>query len=134
MLTRSQNSYLLSMYPSSSISRVVNRVEAPGSVFILLTLHCWPVRFDLMLTSFCCLCSCLCFILFLPFFISSFWILYVLYFRNNLDICSSATSDKFWVFFEDIKKIFIFIPPSLVSSDSRSYSKVSLCFFLWRMV
>ena len=134
MLTRSQNSNLLSMYPSSSISRVVNRVEAPGSVFILLTLHCWPVRFDLMLTSFCCLYSCLCFILFLLLFIPSFWIFYVLYFRNNLDTCSSVTSDEFWVFFEGIQKIFIFIPLSLVSSDSRSHSKTSLCFFLWRMV
>ena len=59
ILTRSQNSYLLSMYPFSSIGKVDSHVEAPCSVLISFSLHCWLVSLDFMSISFCWLYSCL---------------------------------------------------------------------------
>ena len=53
ILTRSQNSYLLSMYPFSSIGKVDSHVEAPCSVLISFSLHCWLVSLDFMSISFC---------------------------------------------------------------------------------
>ena len=117
MLTRFQNSCLLSTYPS--ISRVVNHEEAPRSVFKSLNLHWWPVMLDVVLVNFCYLYSCLsCLLLFLLLFIVSFWILHDLFCCVNIDTCSSVNSNEFWIPFPKLrKKIFIFIQPSLVASD-----------------
>ena len=57
MLTRSQNFCLLRMYPLFSIGWMVNHVEAPCSVLVPFSLHCWPFSLDLILTSFCWLYS-----------------------------------------------------------------------------
>ena len=75
ILTRSQNSCLLSMYPFSSIGRVDSHVEAPCSVLISFSLHCWLVSLDFISISVCLLYSCLSrLIFFLMLFIVSFWI------------------------------------------------------------
>ena len=59
MLTRSQNSCLLSIYPSSSIGRVIRHVEAPCSVLMLFSLRCWPVSLDLILTLYYLILTCI---------------------------------------------------------------------------
>ena len=75
ILTRSQNSCLLSMYPSYSIGRVDSHVEAPCSVLISFSLHCCLVSLDFVSFSFSWLYSCLSrLIFFLMLFIVSFWI------------------------------------------------------------
>ena len=63
ILTRSQNSCLSSMYPSS-IGRVVSHVEVPCSVLISFSLHCWLVSLDFISISFCWLYSCLSYLIF----------------------------------------------------------------------
>ena len=76
ILRRSQNSCVLSIYPSSSIGRVDSYVEAPCSLLISFSLHCWLVSLDFISVSFCWLYSCLShLIFFLMLFIVSFWIL-----------------------------------------------------------
>ena len=75
ILTRSQNSCLLNMYPSSSIGRVDSHVEAPCLVLISFSLHCWLVILDFISIKFCWLYSCLSrLIFFLMLFMISFWI------------------------------------------------------------
>ena len=53
VLTWFQNLCLLSMYPTFSIGTMVNRVEAPSLILMMLSLHSWSVSYDLILTSFC---------------------------------------------------------------------------------
>ena len=52
VLTRSQNYFVLTINPLSSIGRVVSHVEASCSVLISFRLHCWPISLDHILTSF----------------------------------------------------------------------------------
>ena len=73
ILTRSQNSCLLSMYPSPSIGKVDSHVEAPCSVLISFSRHCWLLSLDFISISFCWLYSCLsCLIFFLMLFMFLF--------------------------------------------------------------
>ena len=66
ILTRYQNSCLLSIYLSSTIGKKDSCVEAPCSVLISFRLHCWLASLDFMSISFCWLYSCLsCLIFFL---------------------------------------------------------------------
>ena len=108
MLTRSQNSCLLSIYPSSSIGRVIRHVEAPCSVLMLFSLRCWPVSLDLILTLYYLILTCInmfSLIMFLCFpfdflldvvYSFFFWILYVLSWLAVNDTCSSVSGDDFW--------------------------------------
>ena len=73
ILARSQNSCLLSMYPSPSIGKVDGHIEAPCSVLISFSRHCWLLSLDFISISFCWLHSCLsCLIFFLMLFMFLF--------------------------------------------------------------
>ena len=136
MLTRSQNSCLVSMYP------LPQSVEGPAMLKQLpqcwcrLAVHCWPVSLDLILTSFCWLYPCPSrLIFFLILLIVSFWLLHVLSCHAVNDMCFSVSSNMFWILFLWFwkKQMFPSYRVSLAVIIQVFYHFHKAC-YLWSMV